>query len=341
MPHDKAFITGLAGTALAPAEKDFIKAEKPWGFVLFARNIENAAQIKALTASLREISGRPDAPIFVDQEGGRVQRLRPPLAPLYPAAARLGALYARDKAKAERASFLMARLIALDLAAYGFSADFLPLLDVPARGSHNVIGDRAYAAAPEPVIALARAAAAGLRAGGLWAVGKHIPGHGRAGADTHKEPARVSASAAALRASDFAPFKALADLPAMMTAHVIYEAYDRQNPATLSAAAIREVIRGEIGFAGLLMSDDLSMQALPGSLAERAENSFAAGCDMVLHCNGVMAEMVEVAARTPVLAGAALARAAAFMQWRRVAQAVDESALRAEFAELMAAEALA
>jgi len=341
MADYKAFITGLNGPALTAEEAAFIKREKPWGFVIFARNIENAAQLRRLTVDIAQASGRADAPIFVDQEGGRVQRLKPPLAPLYPAAAELGALYQHDPAKGRRAAWVMARLTAHDLAAYGINADFLPLLDVPVKGSHNVIGDRAYADNPEAVAALGACAAAGLRAGGAGAVMKHIPGHGRAFADTHKEPARVKASAAELRGSDFAPFKALAaDLPAAMTAHVIYEAYDCENPATLSETVIEQLIRGEIGFDGLLMSDDLSMQALPGTLAERAAASFAAGCDMALHCNGNMAEMQAVAAASPVLTGKAQARAQAFSGWAGQAEPADEAALRVEFAALMAQAAV-
>jgi len=344
MQNCKAFITGIAGAELTAGEERFIAAERPWGFVIFARNIAEGAEaggrLRRLTARLAALSGRACPPIFVDQEGGRVQRLRPPLAPLYPAAAALGALYRRDAAKGRRAAWVMARLMALDLQSYGLNADFLPLLDVPAAGSHEVIGSRAYADDPAIVAQLGAAAAEGLRAGGALAVMKHIPGHGRARADTHKEPARVAAPAAELRGQDFAPFKALAGrLPAAMTAHVIYEAYDRQNPATLSEIVIKQVIRGEIGFDGLLMSDDLSMQALPGSLAERTKGSLKAGCDLVLHCNGNMAEMEQVAAAAPPLAGKALARAQAFAAWARAAGPADEKALRAEFAALMAAPA--
>lgn len=339
MQTHRAFITGVAGPELSREEKSFISEYRPWGFVLFARNIADAAQLKALTANLRAAAGRPHLPIFVDQEGGRVQRLRPPLAPNYPPAAALGALYRQNPQKGLRAAWVMARLIALDLRRCGFTADFLPLLDVPIAGSHTVIGDRAYADTAAAVAALGGQAAAGLRAGGLLAVMKHMPGHGRAFADTHKEPARVEAGKEALRARDFAPFKALAALPAAMTAHIIYTAYDGENAATLSPTVITEAIRGEIGFDGLLMSDDLSMQALPGTLAERAKGSFAAGCDLALHCNGVMAEMLAVAANSPVLSGRGLARAEAAAAWITAPQAADEQALRAEFAALLPAKA--
>jgi len=335
MPLCKAFITGLAGLALSAEEKSFIREQQPWGFVLFARNIATAAQLAALIDDVRHVAGRAQAPVFVDQEGGRVQRLRPPLAPDYPAAAQIGALYRQSRQKGRRAAWLAARLTALDLRRYGFTADFMPLLDMPRPGSHEVIGDRAYDTEAEAVIALGREAAEGLRAGGVLAVMKHIPGHGRAGADTHKEPARVEAGKELLRQTDFAPFAALAALPAAMTAHIVYTAYDAGNAATLSQTVIAQVIRREIGFDGLLMSDDLSMQALPGSLAERAKGCFAAGCDIALHCNGLMAEMQAVAAHSPYLAGKALARAQQAESWAAAPAAVDEQALRAEFAGLL------
>jgi len=334
--HYKAFITGIKGFELTGEEKSFIAEHSPWGFVLFSRNIDNANQLRKLTDSLRAVTKRADLPIFVDQEGGRVQRLKPPLCPLYPPAAALGEIYKKNQEEGKRAAWLMARLIALDLRKYGFTGDFLPLLDAPVIGSHNIIGDRAYGDAPALVAVLGEQAAAGLRAGGIFAVMKHIPGHGRARADTHKEPARVPADKKALCGSDFTPFKALAEkIPATMTAHVIYEAYDPRNPATFSRAVIDEVIRVQIGFDGLLMSDDLSMQALQGTLAERTKAAFAAGCDMVLHCNGDIEEMRAVAANSPYLAGKARERAEAVTAWRAAPESADEQALRKEFAGLM------
>lgn len=340
MKKYKAFITGLAGLEITEEEKKFIHAHRPWGFVLFSRNVDTAAQVKKLTKSLRMATGRRRLPIFADQEGGRVQRLRPPLAPHYPAAAALGALYRRNSGQGLRAAWLMARLIGLDLRKYGITGDFLPLLDVPVSGSHDVIGDRAYGNDPDMAAVLGRETVKALQASGLLAVMKHIPGHGRAFADTHKEPARADADKMTLQKTDFVPFQKLADIPAAMTAHVLYPAYDSRNPATLSSAVIKELIRNEIGFDGLLMSDDLSMQALPGSIAERTAGSFTAGCDIVLHCNGNMEEMQAVAAHSPYLEGKAAKRARKAAQWIRKPQPVCEKILREEFSALMSAAAV-
>lgn len=340
MVQCKAFITGVAGTVLSTDEKAFIARYQPWGFILFARNITDGARLQALIADLRAACGRSNVPVFVDQEGGRVQRLRPPLAPDYPAAAELGALYRHDKQAGLRAAWLMARLIALDLAKYGFNADCLPLLDIPVAGSHGVIGARAYGDNAEIVSAMGQAAAQGLQAGGLLPVMKHIPGHGRAFTDTHKELARVDASLEVLKATDFAPFKALGSLPCAMTSHVIYEAVDRDKPATLSAKVIETVIRGEIGFDGLLMTDDLSMKALRGDFGELARGALSAGCDVVLHCNGDMAEMLAVAENVPYLEGKALERAQKAENCIRSAESADETALRAEFATFMSGNSL-
>jgi len=335
MKECRAFITGVASMVLSADEKAFIAKYQPWGFILFARNIADGVQLRALIADLRAACGSARAPVFVDQEGGRVQRLRPPLAPDYPAAAKLGALYRHDKQAGLRAAWLMARLIALDLEKYGFNADCLPLLDIPVAGSHDVIGARAYGDNAEIVSVMGQAAAQGLQAGGLLPVMKHIPGHGRAFTDTHKELARVNASWDILRATDFAPFKALNSLPSAMTSHVIYKAVDKDKPATLSAKVIEGVIRGEIGFDGLLITDDLSMKALRGDLGELAQGALSAGCDVVLHCNGDMAEMLAVAENVPYLTGKALARAQRAESAISAAQGADETALRAEFATLM------
>lgn len=309
MTNSKALIAGVSGTSLTADEIAIIRDEQPWGFILFARNIGEAAQISDLTAHLRDLTGRPRAPIFIDQEGGRVQRLRPPLAPNYPPAAELGAIYRRDEEAGLRAAWLMSRLHAFDLMRLGINADCLPVLDVPVEGAHDVIGHRAYASDPQIVAAMGRAAAEGLLSGGVLPVMKHIPGHGRATADTHKELAKVDAPLCELEARDFLPFRALADLPMAMTAHVVFTCIDPSQPATLSPTVVETIIRRDIGFDGLLMSDDISMKALSGDFGDLTDGIFAAGCDVVLHCNGDMGELSAVAARAPVLAGKALKRA--------------------------------
>lgn len=324
-------ILGCAGSELTSEEEAFFRREKPWGFILFARNICDTPQVLRLVSDLRESVGRPDAPVFVDQEGGRVQRLRPPLAPDYPAAGALGAIYAADPAAGLRAAWLMSRLHAFDLARHGIDADCLPVLDVPVDGADEVIGKRAYASDPTVVAAMGRAAADGLLAGGVLPVMKHMPGHGRARCDSHKALPVVEASLDVLRAVDFAPFAALADLPMAMTAHIVYQQIDPDNPATTSPRVIDDIIRGEIGFDGLLMSDDVSMKALSGDFSQKARAILAAGCDVVLHCNGVMDEMTAVASATPALAGRALERARRALDLRAHAAAEDEKRVRAEF----------
>jgi beta-N-acetylhexosaminidase len=298
----RAFICGCAGPTLSDDERAFLRESQPFGVILFKRNIETPEQVRALTGAVRDSVGA-DVDILVDQEGGRVQRIGPPLWRRYPAAARLAAV-----ADAPRFVRLAARLMAHDLRALGISVDCMPVLDVPTPGAHDVIGDRAYGREPETVAALGRAAAEGLLAGGILPVMKHVPGHGRALADSHHALPVVTASRAAL-AADFLPFRRNRDLPAAMTAHVVYTAVDPDRPATISPRVVGEIIRGEIGFDGLLMSDDLSMKALGGSFRERTAALFAAGVDLVLHCNGDMAEAAEVAAAAPMLAGRALARA--------------------------------
>ncbi|MCW2276228.1 beta-N-acetylhexosaminidase [Rhodoblastus acidophilus] len=297
----KAFIAGCAGLALSAEERAFFADARPWGLILFRRNVESPAQVAALTECFRTIVGA-DAAVLVDQEGGRVQRLRDPHWPAYPAAARFGA--APDGFEL---ATLSARLMAEDLLALGIDVDCLPVLDTPVEGAHDVIGDRAYAREPEKIARLGAAAALGLMRGGVMPVMKHIPGHGRAFADSHLELPMVSADRSALE-RDFAPFKANADLPAAMTAHVVYEALDPTAPATQSPKVIEEIVRGEIGFDGLLMSDDLSMKALTGSFSERAKRCFEAGLDLALHCNGDLSEARAVAEAAPDLAGKALER---------------------------------
>lgn len=331
----RAFITGVSGLELSAAEREFIRLERPWGFILFKRNIETPAQVIRLVQELRETIGDPDAPILIDQEGGRVQRLGPPHWPAYPPGAIFGALYDIDRVAGLSAARLSARLIAADLLETGITVDCLPLADVPVDGADAVIGNRAYGTEPGKVAAIARAVTEGLEQGGVLPVLKHIPGHGRATADTHFRLPEVDTSKAELERTDFAAFKPLADLPMAMTAHVVFSALDPAHPATTSATIIRQVIRGVIGFQGLLMSDDVSMNALAGSIAERTRAIIAAGCDMVLHCNGKLDEMREVARETPELSGKALERAKRALASRRAPRPFDRQAARAELDALI------
>jgi beta-N-acetylhexosaminidase len=331
MSESKAMILGCAGKTLTDEEVRFYQSERPWGFILFARNIGETGQVRDLVSAMRDSVGRPDAPVFIDQEGGRVQRLRPPIAPNYPAGAALGALYSRDREAGLRAAWLMSRLHAFDLRRLGLTADCLPVLDVPVEGASDVIGSRAYGHDPDIVTALGRAAAEGLIAGGVLPVMKHMPGHGRAFSDSHHELPVVDATPADLLSRDFAPFRALNTLPAAMTAHVVYTAIDPDRPATTSPIVIETIIRGAIGFDGLLISDDTSMKALSGDFPEKAAAILAAGCDLVLHCNGVMAEMAGIASRTTRLEGKSLERAERALAVVEDG-ASDEAAIRAEFA---------
>jgi beta-N-acetylhexosaminidase len=331
----KAFITGVSGTELATEEREFIASERPWGFILFKRNVESPAQVARLVAQLREAVGTADAPVLIDQEGGRVQRLGPPHWPLYPPGAVFGRLYDIDPALGLAAARLSARLIADDLLPLGVTVDCLPLADVPVAGADAVIGDRAYGTTPEKVAAIARAVTDGLEQGGVLPVLKHIPGHGRATADTHFRLPVVDTSRTELEATDFAAFRPLSDLPMAMTAHVVFSALDPTHPATTSATMIERVIRGLIGFEGLLMSDDVSMNALAGSVAERTRAIVAAGCDMVLHCNGKLDEMRAVARETPELSGKALVRADRALAARKAPLAFDRAAARAELDALI------
>lgn len=306
-------IFGFAGTALSADEKAFFFDVNPYGFILFQRNCESPEQVRRLTSDLRELSGRTQLPILIDQEGGRVARLKPPHWPTFPPAKRFADLYAKDWETAERACYLNARLMAYELAKLGVSVDCAPVADVPVPGAHDVIGDRAFGHLPEQVITLARAQADGLTDGGIVPVLKHIPGHGRAHADSHLELPVVETSLDRLRDTDFVPFKALADLPMAMTAHVLYTEIDSRRPATTSPVAI-QLIREELGFNGLLMSDDLSMKALGGDFTSRTEDALSAGCDVVLHCNGEMAEMQQIVGGLASLAGLPLMRAEGAMR---------------------------
>jgi beta-N-acetylhexosaminidase len=335
----RAIVLGCAGERLNAEERRLFSAVDPFGFVLFRRNCRDPDQLRALVDEMRGIVGRADAPVLIDQEGGRVARLQPPHWRTYPAAARIGAL--PDPLAAE-AAWLGARLMADDLAALGITVDALPVLDLPAAGADPVIGDRAYGTEPERVARLGRAVCEGMLAGGVLPIVKHIPGHGRAQVDSHRDLPRVEASRELLRASDFAPFRALSDMPWAMTAHIVYTEIDAAAPATFSQRTIDEIIRRDIGFDGVLVSDDISMGALEGSLAERTRRALAAGCDLALHCNGVLAEMEEVAEATPPLsapAQARLTRAEALRQ--RSLQAFDRKAAEARFSELLGETAVA
>jgi beta-N-acetylhexosaminidase len=310
----RAFIAGCSGLDVTSDEAAFFRDAAPWGFILFKRNVDTPAQVKAICAALREAVGRVDAPILIDQEGGRVQRMGPPQWPKYPPGEAYGRIHANDAIVRRELTRIGARLIAHDLLSVGITVDCLPVLDVPVQGAHDVIGDRAYGRDPATVAVLGRAAAEGLLAGGVLPVVKHVPGHGRASADSHLSLPVVETPRRELEKHDFVPFRVLADMPLAMTAHVVYTALDPEHPATTSRKVMDEVIRGHIGFDGLVMSDDLSMRALSGTLQERAEAAFAAGCDVALHCNGRLEEMMAVAETSPDLAGEALRRADAALQ---------------------------
>jgi beta-N-acetylhexosaminidase len=330
----RAFICGFAGSALTKGEQSFLREADPWGIIIFKRNVADPGTLRRLIDDARTALGR-DAPALVDQEGGRVQRLGPPHWPAYPPGAAYGALYDRDREIGLRAARLGARLIAADLAALGLDVDCTPVADVPVAGADPVIGDRAYGREPGKVAAIAQAIAQGLAEGGVLPVVKHIPGHGRAAADSHSNLPVVTADRATLESTDFAAFRPLAALPMAMSAHVVFTAIDPVAPGTVSAIIVADVIRDSIGFLGLLMSDDISMGALSGSIGERTRAAIAAGCDVVLHCNGKMPEMLEVAAQAPVLAGAAERRAAAALAAKRPPAPIDLAAARREFSSLM------
>ena len=332
----RAFICGCAGLILSGDERAFITQARPWGLILFKRNVETPAQVASLTADFRALTGRADAPVLIDQEGGRVQRLGPPHWRKYPPAAFFRGLNC-DPFEQRAYVRLAARLMAHDLAALGINVDCLPVLDVPVAGAHNVIGDRAYALEPHDVALFARAACEGLLAGGVLPVIKHIPGHGRANADSHLELPIVTAPRAALEARDFLPFRMLADMPLAMTAHVVYQAIDPDAPATTSRKIMRGIVRGHIGYDGLVMTDDLSMKALAGTFRDKTERAFKAGADMALHCNGDLTEARGVAEGAPELKGRALARAkAALARIKHVAEPLDVEAAREKLRSVFA-----
>lgn len=331
----RALICGVSGPDLSDRECGFLREVAPWGLILFKRNVDSPGRLRRLVERFREVVGRDDAPIFVDQEGGRVQRLGPPHWPSYPPGCEYGRIYDGDRARGLAAARLAGRLIAADLAALGISVNCLPVADVPVAGSDAVIGDRAYGLTAAKVAALAAAIAEGSCAGGVLPVVKHIPGHGRATVDSHVGLPTVDADRTILERTDFAAFRTLNHLPLGMTAHVVFSAIDPVAPATFSATIVREVIRGSIGFDGVLMTDDISMGALAGTMTARVRASIAAGCDIVLHCNGRADEMQLVAAEVPPLEGEAARRAAAALAARRPPEPIDLGAARAAFRELL------
>lgn len=331
-------IFGCSGHTLTKSERSFFRDVNPWGFIVFKRNIDTPDQVRKLVDALRDTTGRDDAPVLIDQEGGRVQRLGPPHWKKYPPGASYGKFYSADPVRGRELTRLGARLIASDLRALGINCDCVPVLDVPVAGAHDIIGDRAYGRDAATVAILGRAAAEGLLAGGVLPVIKHIPGHGRAGADSHEQLPVVDATRAILEKQDFVPFQHLADMPLAMTAHVVYTALDRHAPATTSRTVIRKIIRRHIGFDGLLMSDDLSMKALSGTFGARTKASLKAGCDVVLHCNGDMDEMCAIAKETPKLAGKARRRAkAALQRINLVPEPLDVAEARAKLDAALAA----
>jgi beta-N-acetylhexosaminidase len=304
----QAFIAGLAGPDLTAREASVLRQARPCGVILFARNVADPAQVRRLIQDAKVAIGEEQILVLIDQEGGRVRRLRPPHWRELPPAAAYGALYAQDPDRALRSARLAARLTAADLREMGINTNCTPVLDVPVAGSHEVIGNRAYGHDPAQVAALGRAVAEGFMAGGVLPVIKHVPGHGRARTDSHTELPVVGAGCDELEATDFAPFRVLSDLPAAMTAHVVFSAIDADAAASVSRRVTEEAIRGSIGFDGLLMSDDLGMAALEGSVAERAAAVIAAGSDLALLCSGNLPETEAVAAAVPKLDGRALAR---------------------------------
>lgn len=330
-----AFITGLAGPQLGPDEARFLRETAPIGVILFARNCSDHEQIRRLIGDVRDAIGAGEVLILIDQEGGRVQRLRPPLGRALPSGQAYLTSARGDAARAAQTARLVFRLLADDLRQLGINTNCAPVLDVPVPGAHDIIGDRAYASAPEPAAAIGRAVAEGLAAGGVVPVIKHVPGHGRAVCDSHHELPTVTASRDELAATDFAAFAIAADLPVAMTAHVVYSALDPDEPATTSSVVITDVIRGMIGFDGLLMSDDLSMNALAGPMRTRAERAIQAGCDVVLHCNGKLDEMKAVAAGVLPMSESASRRFAAAWQTTLRSEPYDRAEAEAALAGML------
>ncbi len=310
----RAIILGCAGKSLSDGERDFFAATDPLGFILFRRNVDSPAQVAALAAELRRVVGRDDAPILIDQEGGRVARLGPPDWPRLPPARQIGFLVEQNLQAGSETARAAGRVIGSMLAVLGLDVACAPVADLLLPETHDVIGDRAYAQDPKLVGLLANEMAAGLRDAGVTAIVKHIPGHGRATADSHLALPRIDADFNTLDATDFGAFKIARDIPWAMVAHCIYTAIDRELPASISTGCI-DVIRDHIGYDGVLIADDIGMKALQGSLAENAAATLAAGCDLTLHCSGIMAEMQEIAPVVPPLTDAAFARLAQGKAW--------------------------
>lgn len=332
----RAVILGCEGPELTSWERGFFAETDPLGFIVFLRNCETPVQVRRLVDDLRASVSRADAPVLIDQEGGRVQRLKPPHWRAAPPQGRFGELALHDRRAALEAVEVNARLLAAELSELGITVNCLPLLDLRLPEGHGVIGDRGYGAAPDLVAELGRACCRGLLGGGVLPVIKHMPGHGRAPVNSHESLPRVETARDELERSDFAPFRALADIPWAMTNHVVYSAIDSDLPTTISPKVISEVIRGWMGFDGLLVTDDLSMKALSGGLGERAAAALAAGCDLALHCNGERAEMEDVAAATGPLTPAAERRVAAGAALLKAPPAEDRAALAARLEGLLA-----
>ena len=324
----RAVIFGCDGHVLTADEIAFFRAVQPWGFILFGRNCGSPEQVKALTASMREVLERENAPILIDQEGGRVQRLRGQHWRPRPAAADFGAVSRQNPRAARDLAYDNARIMGSELYDLGINVDCTPCVDVPVEGAHGIIGDRAFANDPWVVAGLGQSVIDGMMDSGVLPIIKHLPGHGRARADSHMELPVVDSSREELERTDFTPFRALARAHLGMTAHVVFSAIDPQAPATTSKKVIDEVVRGFIGFDGLLMTDDLTMRALKGSLAERVKASIAAGCDMILHCTRHMEEMREIAEATPVLSGRAMERAEQALAALKKPKSVEVAALQ-------------
>jgi len=330
----KAFISGCAGTSLSDGERAFFAEARPCGLILFARNCATPAQLRALTASFEEAVESDEVLVLIDQEGGCVQRLNPPEWRKMPPARAYGLLYADDPEAAKAAAFAGARLIAAELHDVGITVNCAPVLDVPQPDAHGIIGDRAYSDDPDVVTALGRAVIEGYLAGGVLPVIKHVPGHGRAKVDSHLSLPRIDATEAELAAVDFRPFHALRDAPLAMTAHVLLPCFDDRRPASVSPVIMGEVIRGRIGLKGLVMSDDIGMEALGGPIAERAAAVIAGGCDVALHCSGSLAEMHAVAGVIPPLVGASAERFARARARLHAPEAFDADAALALLGEL-------
>ncbi len=331
----RAAIFGCSGLQLTSAEREFFSRVRPFGLILFARNIDNPVQVFELTAEFRACVGNPDAQVMIDQEGGRVARLKPPFWAELPPAEKIGSLYLKDKTEGVAAAKLLGRRLAAMLVPMGITINAAPVADLRIPGANDVIGNRAFSADPLVVAPLARAVADGMLSGGIFPVVKHIPGHGRAMADSHKELPVVDEGLGSMSSTDFVPFAKLNDLPFAMTAHIVYQAIDKTAPATHSAKVIQKIIRERIGFSGLLMTDCLSMEALSGSMDERATKAYDAGCDLALYCEPKLPEMEAVASVAPLMAGETLTRWKGARKHLRPMDLYDPPLVRAEFEKLM------